>query len=356
MPQINRTGTISFGDASIHIWEEGLGGTPEERDNWERKFKREVFARIIQQINRLGWTVGPWEDAAHYKAIANNHRSCNKGPLRGELEVSGRIIKFEMFQAINCPTRPDHEGRYESDKEGVMPYLLRLEMERTRRRIRDYLCAVFSGYRFEPKRRSIYRKPLEKTAMECVQDHYAEKSSYFKGDWESWTKERNDGMNGWFCNNREAGDGSMLEHGQRVWFHDLHGRTCTGIAYYNINNMWWVVTGKHDYRNMACHNLYATCPENPRIKRNARQRRKRLEQELAKAVKAMDFKRADALKNILFPQSAELFLLWNRQHKAYHGPQWQGYTTNPVDAGRFTRDELKGWESSNDIISAKEAA
>ena len=127
MPQIERTGTIHFGDASFSIWEEGLGGTPKERDNWERKFKREVFARIIQQLNRLGWTVGPWEDAAHYKAIANNHRSCNKGPLRGELEASGRIIKFEMFQAINCPTRPDHEGRYESDKEGVMPYLLRLD-------------------------------------------------------------------------------------------------------------------------------------------------------------------------------------------------------------------------------------
>ena len=354
MAQINREGSVSFGDASFSIWEEPgrqamIGG------DWERIFRRQVFARIIQQLNRLGWTVGPWKDAANYAAIANNHRSCNKGPLRGELEVSGRTIKLEMFQPINCPTRPDHEGRYESDKEGVMPYLLRLEMERTRRRIRDYLCAVFSGYRFDPKIRSVYRKPLEKTAMERVQDHYAE-SSHFKGDWAGWIKEKNGGMNGWFCNNREAGDGSMLEHGQRVWFHDWHGRTCTGIAYYNINNMWWVVTGKYDYRNMACHELYATCPENPRIKRNARQRRKRLEQELAKAVKAMDFKRADLLKNILFPQPTELFLLWHRQHKAYHCPQWQGYTTNPVDAGRFTRDELKGWESSNDIISAKEAA
>jgi len=88
MPQINRTGTIHFGDASFSIFEEGLGGTLQERDNWGREFKREVFTRIIQQLNRLGWTVGPWEDAAHYKAIANNHRSCNKGPLRGELEVS----------------------------------------------------------------------------------------------------------------------------------------------------------------------------------------------------------------------------------------------------------------------------
>ena len=75
MPQIERTATIHFGDASFSIWEEWLGGTLQEWDNWERTFKRQVFARIIQQLNRLGWTVGPWKYAANYAAIANNHRS-----------------------------------------------------------------------------------------------------------------------------------------------------------------------------------------------------------------------------------------------------------------------------------------
>ena len=353
MAQINREGTVSFGEASLSIWEEPgrqvmIGG------GWGRTFKRQVFARIIQQLNRLGWTVGPWKDAANYAAIANNHRSCSKGDLRGELEICGRTIKFEMFQPVNCPTRPDHEGRYESDKEGVMPYLLRLEMERTRRRLRDYLCGVFSGYRFDPKHYSIYHKPLEKTAMERVQDRYAE-SSHFKGEWDAWISKKGS-MNGWFCNNRESADGAQFQHGQRVWFHDWNGRTCTGIAYYNINNMWWVVTGKYDLRNMACFELYTTCPENPRIKRNGQRRRQRLEKELAKAVKAMDFKRAEVLKNILFPQSAELFLLWHRDHKSYHRPQWQGYTTDPANAGRFTREELRGWEPLNDIIPVKESA
>lgn len=65
---------------------------------------------------------------------------------------------------MNTPTRPDHGGRYESNLEACMPYVLRLEMERTRRRIRDYLCNVFSGYTFDSKSRSIYRKPLEKNS------------------------------------------------------------------------------------------------------------------------------------------------------------------------------------------------
>ena len=69
MAQINREGTVSFGETSLSIWEEPgrqamIGG------GWERTFKRQVFARIIQQLNRLGWTVGPWKDAANYAAIA----------------------------------------------------------------------------------------------------------------------------------------------------------------------------------------------------------------------------------------------------------------------------------------------
>ncbi|AZD65984.1 hypothetical protein SAMN04489802_4410 [Pseudomonas chlororaphis] len=38
---------------------------------------------------------------------------------------------------------------YQSDKEKHIPYLMRQEMEHTRRRIRTYLCNVFSGYYFD---------------------------------------------------------------------------------------------------------------------------------------------------------------------------------------------------------------
>lgn len=366
MATIPRTGTVHFGNASLSIWEEGPSNrmTHKERGAWELAFKRQVFARIIQTLNRLGWTCTMPEIAPHSvkhyggnvaRWSAERKRLCVKGDLKGDLEVSGRHIEFKMFQSVNCPTRPDNEGRYESDKEGVMPYVLRLEMERTRRRIRDYLCGVMEGYTFEAKKRSIYRKPLEITALEQIKEHYAE-SWHFKGDWAAW-KDKYSAPKWVGCSNgnRKSADGVLLEHGQRVYFFDWHGRIQTGTAMYNINNMWWVVTGKYDYRNEACFHLYARLPENFRVKRNAKRRRARLEKLLAQATKAMNFERAAVLRDILFPNDEQLFVVRHDEHGAYHCSGFSGYTTNLIDAGKFTAAEVKNWDKAPNKVLPLEA-
>lgn len=127
--------------------------------------------------------------------------------------------------------------------------------------------------------------------------------------------------------------------GQSGWFKDYDGRVGEGIAYYNINNMWWVATGRYDRRNIGTGDIWVKCPENPRVKRNERQRRKRLEGELAKAVKAMDFDRAKVLKGILWPEPEPLFHIIKQG--AYFRPNYSGYTDNPVDAGKYTKDDLR---------------
>lgn len=355
--RIDRAGKINFGDASLSVWEEGIAdarkaGGFEGAQAWERQFKRDVFARIVQMLNRLGWTcIIPPEKIEQYgMRFARNRRYCTKGDIKADLDLSGRCIKFEMFQSVNAPDRPDHEGRYQSGKERHMPYVMRLDMERTRRRIRDYLLNVFIGYTFETKHRSIYRKPLERTAMECIQEHYAE-SWHFKGDLTKYKIADS---------NRKSADGAVLEHEQSVYFFDRNGRICSGTALYNINNMWWVVTGKYDYTNKASFELYTRCPEMPRIKRNASLRRKRLEAELSKAIESMNFERAATLRDILFPGDQKLFVVWHDEHEAYHKPGFCGYTSDRSNAGQFTVDEVRGWDKSpNKVIAlatAKAAA
>lgn len=342
MKQINRTGAVSFGDASLAVWEEGERATNGRcglADGWEQQFKREVFKRIVQALNRLGWTCAvPADKVKQYsRSFAENFRDCSKGALRGELQIGGRRIAFDMWQGVNTPTRPDHGGKYESDKEGCMPYLLRIEMERTRRRIRDYICNVFSGYTFDEKRRSIYRRPMEQTALERIQEHYAE-SWHFKGeDFAAYAARDGCGM----AYNRKSADGALLEHGQRVWGFDHHGRCFEGTALYNINNMWWVVTGRYSYTNVACFDLYAAYPPNPRIKRNSERRRARLESLMAAAVKAMKFERAAQLRDILNPNGEPLYLIKCKGDGLYFAPNYRGYRKDPVDAGKYTRAELR---------------
>lgn len=333
--QIQRDGKVSFCDASLDVWEEGIpsAGTHKERDAWELAFKRQVFARIVQTLNRLGWTctMPPIDkhSVKHYggnvaRWAAESKRFCTKGDLKADLEVCGRHISLKMFQSINCPTRSDHEGRYESNKEDCMPYLLRLEMERTRRRIRDYLCNVFSGYEFDPLNRSYEYKPLRVTAMDRLKER--------SGRWpEAWPQEPSGYHN-------KSKDGKKLHNGMRVFYYDHHGRMGTGIAYFD-GGMWDVVTGKWDRARHSGTDLYVDCPGNPRIRHNPRQRRKRLDTLMADAIKAMDFKRAEQIKKILWPTPEPLYLI--QKGDLYFGSNYCGYTKDTVRAGKYTADELR---------------
>ncbi|MDX5979586.1 hypothetical protein [Vreelandella alkaliphila] len=335
MAQIERAGRVTFGDARFDVWEE-----PGERvmGAWEQRFKKDVFKRIVQQFNRLGWEVGPQE----HIFTGNNSRFCRKGDLKADLRLCGRHIEILFFQSINCPTRPDDEGRYERDKEQCMPYLLRLEMQRTRNRLRDYLCGVFTDYEFtdEEKGRLAKRGPGKMTAIEWVENanrnsgHYSEALGHAPI-----------GM----TINAKSADGGEITHGARVYAIDYRYRVVVGTAYYNLNNMWWVVTGKYGLINVHSGAIYLSSPGDIRRKRNARCRRQRLEKELSSAIKSMNFKRAQVLKEILFPVDEELYLIWHKGHSSWYGSDFSGYSNSINDAGKYTRAELGRYATENEL-------
>lgn len=354
---IEREGTITFGDACLNIYEEGIsaaravGGYAGEKA-WERKFKREVFARIVQTLNRLGWTcamppIDP-HSVKHYggdvaRWSAERHRNCHKGDLKGELEISGRCIKFEMFQNVNAPDRPDHDGRYQSNKEQHMPYLLRLEMERARRRIRAYLCNVFTGY--------VFKEPAPKlgfngvTALEYAAHDRRDSCHYVPAL--DRARISNGGQD-------KSADGYQLDNGTPVYAIDYHGRVVSGTAFYRLNGNWQVVTGRYSLIYVWHNQLYVKSPGNVRVKRNADRRRKRLEGEMAAAVKAMKFERAAQLRDILFPGDQPLFNVWHNEHQLYHRAGFCGYTSDQSQAGKFTTDEVRGWDRAPNKVIAIE--
>ena len=292
--QIARDGKVRFGNASLNVCEEGIPRDWRERQVWEKAFKHQVFKRIIQTLNRIGWKcVIPQDKIDQYsQQFAEGRRYCVKGDLKADLSISGRCIELNFFQNVNAPDRPDHEGRYQYDKQYHMPYLLRLEMERTRRRIITYLCNVFSGYESDE---SVYdgrsRKcgPKHLTAFEWLAGCY-ETSWHFKGDLDAYEIS---------AGNSKSADGDKVCHGKRVWFADRKGRICTGIAYYNINNMWWVITGKYGHTNIASFDLHTKQPEDIRRKRNEKLRCKILNKLMATAAADLNFERAALLRDLL---------------------------------------------------------
>jgi len=342
--RIERTGVISFGDVSLHIWEEGISdaraaGGWEGAKAWERQFKRDVFARIVQALRRLGWTVGP----QHYIFTNNDNRFCQKGNLKGDLHMGGRSIKFEMFQSINCPTRPDNEGRYEWSKTELMPYVMRLEMERTRRRIRDYLCNVFTGYAFQPPKIASPNPDPLAYFNDSWDGEYEKKlgTHRFKRGADGWPAESE--LGSW---DRRDKDGVTMSHGDVRWMRDRNGRLLRGRVYGGINGMWMFVygPGQRDHTHESARSFFTYQPDMPRKQVDQHKRRKRLEQELAKAIKAMNFERAAVLRDVLFPLgTGPLFLIRVAKGKdegLMFKPNYRGYTRDTVDAGRYTRAEL----------------
>ncbi|MGP5325961.1 hypothetical protein [Vreelandella sedimenti] len=344
MAQINRLGTVTFGDASINIWEEPQRTGTAQWNEWEKLFRKQVFKRFIQQLNRLGWHVGEWDEADEYRCIAHNHRTCTKGDLQGQLEITGRIVQFKMWQDVANITREDGKGRHEFDKEKRMPYLIHLEMQRTRNRIRDYLCNVFAGYDFKDSSPNTRRPgPGSLTALEWVgremrsSGHFVEELGRARINME--------------CNARSA-EGETITHGAPVYTLDNKGRVVTGTAYYNLNQSWYVVTGKYGVMCSQASEIYLHNPGCLRVKRNERQRRQRLERELAKAIKAMDFKRAQVLKDVLFPENEPLYLIWHKGHSAWYAPNFCGYRNSANDAGKYTRAELGSYITEDDLTKA----
>lgn len=361
--QIDRTGQVAFNDASLNVWEEGISAARESggwkgAEDWERQFKRDVFTRIVQTMKRIGWTITMPEidpsDVKHYggrvaRWSAERKRYCVKGDLKADLSISGRCIELEFFQNVNAPDRPDHDGRYQSDKERHMPYLLRLEMERTRRKIRDYLCNVFSGYTFKPSRnREIGPGHGCVTAMEAELERRKNSGHYVEEL----------GRASYSNDAEQSADGLVIADGMRVYAMDYRGRIVTGTAFYDLNGNWTIVTGRYGALWNVWHKqVWINSPGDLRRKRNEGTRRKRLEGELAKAIAAMDFRRAEVLKGILWPAPEPLFMVWHEGHQAYHCPEFCGYTSDSVKAGKFTAAELKGWDKApNKVVPLASAA
>lgn len=345
--QLNREGVVWFGDASVGVREEHAprGASYQERQDWEKNFKRYVFARIVQQLNRMGWTCKiPQEYIEQYSlSFARDRRECVKGDLKGWLDISGRCIKFEMWQDVANITREDGNGKYEFNKTEKMPYLLRIRMEWVRRRLRNYLCNIFAGYTFDDEHgdprgwKAGPGLPSPLVAIEADRKRNSHVTRPKEGD-----------------RNGISADGAFLQDGVRVYSTDYRGRVITGIAYHNINSMWWIVSGYERY-NKSSFEIFANPVPFPRKKRNESRRRSRLEGELAKAIKKMDFLRANTLKGILFPTDEQVYVVRHPEGK-YHRSNFSGYTDNVVDAGKFTLAEIGRYASDNEVIPLSKAS
>lgn len=288
MTDLNPTGNVTFFDAGIQLMHEPQSSVDE---TFESAFREYVFAPAITLLESIGWSVNVWEKASQYPALSPFFRTCRKGDLHGELVTSGRLFRFEMWQNTAGIDRNEGDDRHASGKEDRMAYVARLDMTRTR----NHLCRLLvDTLGYTQRQQHLGRQQLgpgRMTAREWIHQHALNSGHYdprikrIPGDEREF-------------NNRSK-EGRPLTHGGPVYIRDHKGRTLKGIAYYNIGNMWWVVTGRYEVHNLASIEISLDRPDNLRAKQNQALRSKRLTQEIRRAATRMELLRTERLKQIL---------------------------------------------------------
>lgn len=283
----------------------------------------EIYGGILREMRRRGWTVRADPVVArNYRSISKNHRLASRGDLRASIEIAGRTVKLE-FWATTWPIDNRNGPRYDFNKYRRMRHLDQLRVDLEFRRITAWL-------RERAEITKVKRDPRQEAPMAFIERNYRE----------SWHSDKSLGRP--VCTTpsyAKSADGGVIEHGATIWAKDRKGRIIRGVAYYHINNMWFVMAGGR-VGNEACFHIWTAQPDDLRRKRNDRERRVRLEAALATAVRAMDYDRAKVLKNILFGDQPA-FLIWARDHSAYYRSNYSGYTADVIAAGRYTRDEAE---------------
>lgn len=317
-------GTINLHDSSISIWEETVD---------DEAMLADVLAPLIRAMRQWGWNVRTDRQVKKHYAILNKyHRHCRKGDLEAKISLSGRRLEVKFFQNVANVKNP-HGNEYDFDIMDRMPYLLRLQTIAAISKIAVHLHGQH-GYIF--CNRKLRSRDLGKggiTAIDFIKDDYAN----------SWHLDKTLGYPGGSESsyNNKSADGNKVTHGATVWTKDSNGRRwIRGIAYYNINNMWWVVTGKYSLRNVPSFRIHTHQPDNLRHKQNQKTQRAALEKLLLRAMANLDFARASLLRTKLFGDKP-LFRIWHKEKQLWYASSNSGYSSDTSRAGLYTREEAE---------------
>ena len=311
-------------------------------ENCNEVFLKEILLSICSKLRKLDWAIRvpygekdtqPKDGKAFNKKWTEGFRCGIHSGLEFEAWICGCSLEFTFWEnVIDHTSENSHGGRYIFDKESKMPYLLRIRTHLVRKQIIDHIknhYEVIEGNNSMPFPTNhlitAYDRVQKRIKSSC---HYVPELGHASIT-NSYSK---------------SADGISIEHGMPVYALDYYGRFIKGVAYYDLNMNWNVITGKYDYLCISNGSIYVNKPENLRVKQNGRIRRRALENEMSKAIKRMDFDKAKAIKGQLFGDEPLYHVL---KGDLYYGPNGSGYTKDTIDAGKYTESEVSYYRTQS---------
>jgi len=226
----------------------------------EAKGNRDLFKDILRLLKKIGWKVGyDPEVQKEYPSLNSTYRYAIWKGLECKLEYYPAGMKIEFYQNIVPGKRKDGKGEYEFNKIQYMPYLILLRLKYTCHKLREQLESQ--------KRYSVSEKVISKLDW-----HGSLNLDYYKTDKEKVSRIKTTDKQPEESYNNQDRDKKKILNGQIKYFRDRQGTLKRGIAYHNINNMWWMIINHETYTNIASFDLFDVTIEDLEKRRLAKHR------------------------------------------------------------------------------------
>lgn len=305
----HRTGSVRIHDTTVSIWEEHNDDT----------MNKVVLGALVEFLRSRGWRARQDETVA--KIIRSSYYVATKGPMNARIDCHGRALECVLWSA-DYPSDHPTSHRYDFDKRTRMPYATRVRADVEMNALARWAVDTFGYAKGDDDRRKM-------GAAEYIAKRYAECC-------------HTDPVLGHprigHPSNALSGDGTMLQHGSVVWFRGRDGRARTGRTFYNLNNMWWIVTPDDERRNLPSWEVLTKPPANLRRVVDPSVRRDRLEREHRAALLAEDYDRAKLLRRLAWGDGP---LYWLKKGDSLYATNARGYVGDTARAGRFTAEEAR---------------
>lgn len=303
-----RSGSVRIHDTTVSMWE----------DHNDDTMNKVVLGALIAFLRGRGWKAR--QDETVDKIIRNHYYVATKGPLRARIDCYGRALKCELW-STDYPSDHPTSHQYDFDKRRRMPYATRIRADVEMNAMVRWAVAAF-GYTLGGDNRRKLGATEFIAKRNTGSGHYDSALGHARIE----------------PHNAKSGDGNTIKHGSVVWYRGCDGRARRGVARYNLNNMWWVVSSEDDFHNMGSHQILTAPPSDLRRAVDPSIRRDRLEREHRAALDAEDYDRAKMLRRLAFGDGP---LYWLKKGDSLYATNARGYVGDTSRAGRFTAEEAR---------------
>lgn len=208
-----------------------------------------IWSEAIKILKSLGFK--PFVDKKfkkRFKSLIPTHTWGNKKGLKFESHIYPTGFAIQFYQDMN------HEnvngGKYDLEKYKMMPVGTKNRFNYTVKYMIDQLITNFNLKFYDQSNIRFPRMTAEERIIKNIRE-----TSFTRNNIEELNQ-----IEGCLSDydlkvNSKSGIGDILKCGQNRKFRGWDGKNHIGIIYHNINNMWWIITSKYKFTNIASFNI-----------------------------------------------------------------------------------------------------